>query len=254
MKATPVSLLLTRAEKNQLVKDIWLWPGIIMLVLIVGLWWAWGFAEVAHLAERQKTSDLIKLRDDSFAKLKLVSQEEQEIVRKSALFLKWQQRGAIGELNELNIQEFLYTLAKKHGVSEFEYLTSERGASSESLSTLLKQQISANTANLKNQDEGVSPPLSIAVLPQQLTLKVQHERQFFDFLTSITYFPESTSLKSSQANSPPPAFAKLQQCNLTRINPNSELSPTQVNFNASCTLSWLVGLRPKTALANGSAP
>ena len=238
----PTSMTMPDAEKKQLVRKVWLLPIILMVALLVGSWWAWSFTENGLIREKQKRKEAEKTLEDIRQKLTRASQEEQEIIQKSALFQSWEKRRVTQPLKKLDIQELLYTHAKSLLISEFEYTTTEPESNTTSLEGLLKQPIAKKAQRRKNREKGAElAPVKVSVLSQTMKFKIQHEKQIFDFLQAITTNPELATRKQLDTITTPipPALTRLNQCNIARINPNEPLSPTKVNFSAQCQVQWL---------------
>lgn len=241
--AATTTLILSKTETQRVVREVWLVHAFVMLTLLIGLYalWQWTEASLAQeIAQAQTLSTNLK---SSQEKLNKVSQEEQEIIRKTRLFQAWQERRVAAPVNELDIQEFLYALAKRHGIGEFEYHNQENAMRQESMSTMLHRPTERAASN-KNESENTFAPLQINVLAQQMSFKIQHEKQLFDFLADIANIPELTQKTTPK---PPPAIARLSPCKISRISPTLPLSPTQVNFTAQCKIEWLNLMVPPSA-------
>lgn len=231
-------------DDRRLVRQVWLLPSIAMVLalgILIGAWQALAGALIESQASYQKLTTLLTQTRN---KLNQVSQEEREIIDKSNRFLAWEQQGIVGILNELDLQDYLYAHAKQQGIGEFEYLSAEKGAQEQSISALLKK--SNKSIATPNDEEAQTQlqTLSVRILPQTMHFKLLHEKMLFDFLQTLTtpsnaVAESATGKVENHQRLLPPSLARINQCQIERINPHSPLLPTQANFQASCQIDWI---------------
>lgn len=219
---------LSPKEKRNNIIQVWAMPMTILLVLaiIVIFVYYWSVSAVNN-AETQKNK-LTTALSEVQQRLNKVAIEEQEITAKSQEFLALEKRGLKQPVNQLDIQEYLYGQAKFFGIKEFQYIFGEKGIAQDSLKHYINMAIDKNERQKQNE-------INLSILSQSLKFEVQHEVQVFDFLRTVSV----TEGQSTGRDKLPKSWARINHCEISRINPNGELSPTKSNFKTTCNLDWI---------------